>query len=71
MKDIVVFVEFRKFLPTQYSVQTRPPNDNMTPEHDVFLITNTSLELAPSNGIRMDYDRTLASYRLKPGVCII
>jgi len=67
MKDVAVFVEAQKFSSSQFSVQTRLPSDTLTPEHDIFLITNTSLELIPSNGIRLEFERTLASYRLKSG----
>lgn len=71
VKDTAVFVEYRKFVACDYSIQTRPPTDNLTPEHDIYLITNTSLEHIPKNGIRMEYDRSLASYRLKPHVSFI
>lgn len=36
----------------------------------MFLITNTSLDLIPSNGIRMEFERAVGSYRLKPGVSL-
>ena len=39
--------------------------DDVTPEHDIFLLTNPAREHIPANGIRMDYSRTLASYRIK------
>ena len=70
VKDTAIFVEYKKFVSCDYSIQTRPPSsENITPEHDIYLITNTTLEHIPKNGIRLEYERTLSSYRLKPQVC--
>ena len=64
VKEAINFIEHCKFRSTQYNIQTRAP-ENVTPNHDMFLVTNSS---NAQGGVKMDYNRTLASYRLKPEV---
>ena len=68
VKDATLFIEHCNFKGTQYNLMTRPGN-LITPEHEMYLVTRPNKEsLQPSDGIRMENSRTIASYRLKEEV---
>ena len=63
VKETILFVEHSNLKANTYSIQTRPP-PSLQPNHEITLYTNSSNSTSLSNGIKLEYDRTLQSYRL-------
>ena len=69
IRETILFIEHSNFKSNIYNIQTRPPSTSQTPNHELTLITNNNINNSSStnlsNGIKMEYDRTLQSYRMK------
>ena len=63
IKEVINFVEYCNFKSTNYSLQTRAPHENSTPKYDIILLSSGAR-------LKMDYFRTLISYKLKNDVRI-
>ena len=63
VREAISFIEHSNFKSNVYNVQTRPPT-SQTPNHELTLYTNSVSSYNLLNGIKLEYDRTVQSYRL-------
>ena len=67
VKEAILFLESTNFTGCTYSLQHKHTNAHLTPNHELYLLANgkDSENVQVNHCLKLDFDRTLQSYRLK------